>query len=72
MLVLSREKLESVMIGDDVEVTIVDVRGDRVRLGIEAPKSVRVNRKEVWQAIRKERQAEIDTMAAVEAALKKD
>lgn len=43
------------MIGDDVEVTIVDVRGDKVRLGITAPKSISVHRKEVYEAIQREK-----------------
>jgi carbon storage regulator len=55
MLVLSRQKDESIMIGDDVEVTIVDVRGDKVRLGITAPKSIPVHRKEVYEAIQREK-----------------
>ena len=55
MLVLSRQKDESIMIGDDVEVTIVDVRGDKVRLGITAPKEVPVHRKEVYEAIQREK-----------------
>jgi carbon storage regulator len=55
MLVLSRQKDESIMIGDDVEVTIVDVRGDKVRLGITAPKSIAVHRKEVYEAIQREK-----------------
>jgi carbon storage regulator len=55
MLVLSRQKDESIIIGDDVEVTIVDVRGDKVRLGITAPKSVSVHRKEVYEAIQREK-----------------
>jgi len=54
MLVLSRQKNEAIMIGDDVEITVVDIRGDRVRLGITAPQSVRVHRKEVYEAIRRE------------------
>ena len=54
MLVLSRQKNEAIMIGDDVEITVVDIRGDRVRLGITAPKSVRVHRKEIYEAIRRE------------------
>lgn len=53
MLVLSRRKDESIMIGDEVEVVIIEVRGNRVRLGITAPKSVPVHRKEVYEAIRK-------------------
>ena len=55
MLVLSRQKDESIMIGDDVEITIVDVRGDKVRLGITAPKSISVHRKEVYEAIQREK-----------------
>lgn len=54
MLVLSRQKDESIMVGDDVEITIVDVRGDKVRLGITAPREIPVHRKEVWIAIKKE------------------
>lgn len=55
MLVLSRQKDESIIIGDDIEVTIIDVRGDKVRLGIKAPKSVSVHRKEVYEAIQREK-----------------
>ncbi|GAG02530.1 unnamed protein product [marine sediment metagenome] len=55
MLVLSRKKDESIMIGDDVEITIVGVRGDKVRLGITAPKSIPVHRREVYNAIQREK-----------------
>ena len=55
MLVLSRQKKESIMIGDDVEITIVDVRGDKVRLGITAPKSISVHRREIFDAIQREK-----------------
>lgn len=55
MLVLSRQKDESIMIGDDVEITIVDVRGDKVRLGINAPRNVEVHRKEIYLLIQKEK-----------------
>ena len=55
MLVLSRQKDESIIIGDDVEVTIVDVRGNKVRLGITAPKDVSVHRREVYEAIQREK-----------------
>ena len=55
MLVLSRQKDESIMIGDDVEITIVDVRGDKVRLGITAPRSIPVHRREVYDAIQSEK-----------------
>jgi carbon storage regulator len=57
MLVLSRQIDETIMIGDDIEVTVVDIRGDKVRLGISAPKAVAVHRKEVYEAIRKENKA---------------
>ena len=56
MLVLSRNKDESIMIGDDVEITIVDVRGDKVRLGINAPRSVSVHRKEIYLKIQEEKE----------------
>lgn len=51
MLVLSRQKDESIMIGDGIRITIVDVRGDKVRLGIEAPKDVKVFRSELYEEI---------------------
>jgi carbon storage regulator len=54
MLVLSRHRDESIMIGDDVVVTIVDIRGDKVRLGIEAPQYIPVHRQEVYEAIKRE------------------
>ncbi|MHC4624363.1 MAG: carbon storage regulator CsrA [Planctomycetota bacterium] len=57
MLVLSRQKDESIMIGDNVEITIVDVRGDKVRLGITAPKEISVHRREVYDAIQREKSA---------------
>ena len=55
MLVLSRQKDESIIIGDDIEIIIVDVRGDKVRLGITAPKSVSVHRKEGYESIQREK-----------------
>ena len=66
MLVLSRHRDESIMIGDDVVVTIVDIRGDKVRLGIEAPTSIPVHRQEVYEAIQRENQqaAKINSDAA--------
>ncbi len=51
MLVLSRYKDESIIIGDNVEITVVDVRGNKVRLGINAPTSIPVHRKEVYERI---------------------
>jgi carbon storage regulator len=55
--VLSRQRDETIMIGDDIEVTVVDIRGDKVRLGINAPKAISVHRKEVYDAIRRENRA---------------
>ena len=54
MLVLSRQRDETIMIGDDIEITIVDIRGDKVRIGISAPTEIPVHRKEVYEAIRRE------------------
>jgi carbon storage regulator len=58
MLVLSRSKDESIMIGDEIEIMVVDVRGDKVRFGIIAPRSVAVHRKEVYTAIQREKEKE--------------
>jgi len=57
VLVLSRQVDETIMIGDDIEVTVVDIRGDKVRLGITAPKEIAVHRKEVYEAIKRENRA---------------
>ena len=57
MLVLSRQRDESIIIGDNIVVTIVDIRGDKVRLGINAPREISVHRKEVYDAIRRENRA---------------
>jgi carbon storage regulator len=54
MLVLSRQRDESIIIGDNIVVTIVDIRGDKVRLGIDAPREVSVHRREVYEAIQRE------------------
>ncbi len=54
MLVLSRQRDETIMIGDEIEITIVDIRGDKVRIGINAPSRIAVHRKEVYDAIRSE------------------
>ena len=55
MLVLSRKKNESIVINDNVVITVIDVRGDKVRIGIEAPRDVSVHRQEVLEAILKEK-----------------
>ena len=54
MLVLSRQRDETIIIGDNIEITVVDIRGDKVRLGVSAPKEISVHRKEVYEAIRRE------------------
>jgi carbon storage regulator len=54
MLVLSRKKNESIVINDDITIIVVDIRGDKVRLGVEAPKEVSVHRREVYEAIHRQ------------------
>ena len=56
MLVLSRKKDEKIVIGDDIKIMVIDIRRDKVRLGIEAPRNVTVHRREVYEAIQKELQ----------------
>ena len=68
MLVLSRQRDESIMIGDNVEITIVDVRGDKVRLGITAPREIPVHRREIYDTIQREKAA---AAAAEKAAAEK-
>ena len=58
MLVLSRYREESIIIGDDVKITIVDIKGNKVRLGITAPKEISVHREEVYKAIQEEKEKE--------------
>ncbi len=68
MLVLTRRPGESIMIGDDVVVTVLDVRGDVVRVGIKAPRSVQVHREEVYRELQKANQeAASPSDSAVEA-----
>lgn len=57
MLVLSRKRDEAITIGDDITVTVVDIRGDRVRLGISAPRDVTVYREEIYDAIQKDKES---------------
>lgn len=74
MLVLSRQRDETIMIGDDIEITIVDIRGDKVRLGINAPRLVQVHRKEVYEAIKRENadasRVQIDDLDAANRSLR--
>ena len=70
MLVLSRQKDQTIMIGDLIQITIVDIRGDKVRLGITAPLAIPVHRKEVYEAIQSENRAasavRLDDVSALE------
>ncbi|MFY9255895.1 MAG: carbon storage regulator CsrA [Fuerstiella sp.] len=54
MLVLSRQRDQTIIIGDSIRITIVEVRGDKVRIGIDAPKDVTVHRQEIYDAIKRE------------------
>ena len=54
MLVLSRDKGEIIVIGDDIKIVVVEIKGDKVRIGIDAPKEVTVHRKEVYDKVRRD------------------
>lgn len=60
MLVLSRKKDEKIIIGDNITLMVIEIRGDKVRLGIEAPKEVTVHRQEVYEAIKREQEDQRD------------
>lgn len=60
MLVLSRHRNEAIKIGDDIRIVVIDIRGDKVRLGIDAPGNVPVHRQEVYDAIQRENNARIN------------
>ncbi len=61
MLVLSRKKDESIIINDHIRITVVEIRGDKVRLGIDAPKDVTVHRREVYEAIQNQLKSRDET-----------
>lgn len=63
MLVLSRKKNESIVINNDITIVVVEIRGDKVRLGIEAPKEVPVHRREVYDAIKRHEQTDSENAA---------
>jgi carbon storage regulator len=65
MLILSRKVNEKVMIGDDISVSIIEIRGDQVRLGVDAPKTVKVFRQEVYNEIKAENQAAAASVASI-------
>ena len=69
MLILSRKTNEKIMIGDDISVTIIEIRGDQVKIGVEAPKTVKVFRQEVFEAIQSENRAAAKTPVNLEGLL---
>ncbi|MBS4204958.1 carbon storage regulator CsrA [Lederbergia citrea] len=75
MLVLTRKKGESIQIGEDIEITITSIKGDQVKIGINAPKNVEIHRKEVWLDIQSENAAaseEVTDLFTILAKAKKD
>ena len=69
MLVLTRKGNQSIMIGDEIEVSVLAIMGEKVRIGIEAPRSIPVFRKEVYVDIQRDRAEKEDDPAAVDEAL---
>jgi carbon storage regulator len=69
MLVLSRKKNESIIINDNITVTVVEIRGDKVRLGIDAPKEVTVHRREVYEAIQNQNKLHEAPVASPDAGM---
>jgi len=67
MLILSRKINEKIMIGEDISVSIIEIRGDQVKLGVEAPRTVKVFRQEVFDAIRAENKAAAESMTVLPA-----
>ena len=61
MLVLARRINESIMIGDDIEVIVIDIKGDQVKVGVKAPKKITVHRKEIYDEIRQENITALNT-----------
>ena len=68
MLVLSRKKNESIVINNDITIVVVEIRGDKVRLGVEAPKEVPVHRREVYEAIKRNEEMERKASAEPDAS----
>ncbi|MCL2066017.1 MAG: carbon storage regulator CsrA [Treponema sp.] len=65
MLILSRKVNEKIMIGDNIAVSIIEIRGDQVRIGVDAPKSIKVFRQEVYEAIKAENKAASESTPAI-------
>lgn len=71
MLVLSRKKGETIIVGDNIEVCIIDIQGDNVRVGIKAPREVSVFRKEIFEEIKRENLKAADNIQSLTGALEK-
>lgn len=69
MLVLTRRLKESIMVGDDIEISILSIEGDQVKLGISAPKNVDIHRKEIYLSIQQENSSATQTEAIAIASL---
>ena len=68
MLVLTRKKDQALVIGDDIEITVLDIQGDQIRLGVEAPKNVKIFRKELYLEILEENKSAVKSTAQIPAA----
>lgn len=71
MLILTRRVGETVMIGDDVTITVLGVKGNQVRVGINAPKNVAVHREEIYERIKREQQGDVSERADADASSEK-
>ena len=60
MLVLSRKKNEVIRVGDEIKITVLEIRGEKVRIGIDAPTNVGIHREEVWQVIQANQQSDLE------------
>ena len=76
MLILARRTNESIVIGDEIEVSVVDIKGDQVKLGIKAPRAIKVYRREVFEAIQEENRKAAETatseLPSLDEYIKKD
>ena len=70
MLVLSRKKGETIIIGENIEISIIDIQGDTVRLGINAPRDISIHRKEIYELILEENRAATQNLAGIGDKLK--
>ncbi len=71
MLILARKKGEAIQIGNEIEITIISIQGDQVKIGIEAPKTVEVYRKEIYEQIQEENKQAATTTTNVLELIKK-